>query len=195
MEGILLRTGALSTNECLQIIDEFDSPRNEARIMRHGPNFVLHYKFIEDPSVRSIVAHLVVQTRSDIRRCFAIDDLFVESVMIAALQVGGSHKAHADCEKLAEGRWVPNHTPQRAFSAVTYLQTVDEGGELQFVKWSVRLSPREGLTVIFPSTGPYTHCVSPVIGSRRFSIAAWFTTSQHHEMTLQLGVSNLIASL
>lgn len=62
----------------------------------------------------------------------------------------------------------------RIFSAVLYLNTVEEGGETYFDKFDISVSPREGRLLLFPSNFAYTHEAKPPKSNDKFAIVTWF---------------------
>jgi prolyl 4-hydroxylase len=104
------------------------------------------------------------------------ETIYTETVVLAAIGPGGRHPQHSDnSEQDDAGDWVPNHTPQRALSALCYLNDGFEGGELVFETQGVVVKPRRGLFVAFPSDERFMHEVLPVRAGRRYSLALWFT--------------------
>jgi hypothetical protein len=112
--------------------------------------------------------------------------LYPETVLLTAMGIGGHHVAHADnVERDADGRWVPNHTPNRTHTAMVYLSESGRdfvGGELHFPDAGVTVAPREGLLVVFPSDGEHRHEVFPVAihramrpDEKRYALSIWLT--------------------
>src|SRR5215472_14878234 len=108
--------------------------------------------------VRMVDAVLDV-ARDDLR---VVDPLHPETVLLAALDVGESHVRHADNCTLSDGRWVPNHTPQRDVSAVYYLNNDFDGGEIVFDGHDLKVRPRSGLLLVFGSGAEDVHEVLPI---------------------------------
>jgi len=105
-----------------------------------------------------------------------VDPLYPETVVLAALPLGGRHSPHADnCRQNEEGDWVPNHTPQRDASAIYYLNNDFEGGEIIFGREKVVVKPRRGLLLVFPSDDGHVHEVLPVREGIRYTMPIWFT--------------------
>ena len=103
----------------------------------------------------------------------------IETILMAALGPGGHHIAHADNRTL-DGK--PNHTPQRSFSAIVYLNNEFMGGELDFPDRGEQIEPHAGLMVAFPSD--YVHQVLPVTAGKRYSLNLWFTQDPKRELRL-----------
>lgn len=58
---------------------------------------------------------------------------------------------------------------------MTYLNTVDDGGETEWLHQSVKLKPQKGLTVLWPSDWTHMHkgCVSKT--QKKYIITGWFS--------------------
>lgn len=65
----------------------------------------------------------------------------------------------------------PGHN--RIISALVYLNTIEFGGETEFIYQDVSVSPREGRLVIFPSNYAYTHAAHPPTSGIKYSAAVW----------------------
>jgi predicted 2-oxoglutarate/Fe(II)-dependent dioxygenase YbiX len=107
------------------------------------------------------------------------EPLYPEYTVLQANFPGDFHVEHADNERYDDtrGRWLPNHTPNRVFSAGLYLNTAGshfEGGSLVFTNGQ-EFAPATGLLVAFPSDHRFLHSVSPVTAGVRYSILTWFT--------------------
>ena len=60
------------------------------------------------------------------------------------------------------------------YSGVLYLNTMDEGGELQFEKYEYAHVPEAGDLVLFPSQGTGNHKVTGIV-QKRYSLVFWLT--------------------
>lgn len=63
---------------------------------------------------------------------------------------------------------------QRIFSAVLYLNDVENGGETYFNSFDVSVSPKEGRLTIFPANFMYRHEARSPKNSDKFVLATWF---------------------
>jgi hypothetical protein len=176
---ILISENTLSLKECTFIIDLYDryselSPRRD-----YSRRPLLHYYTIRDVDRESASWLYGVS-----RRCkekIEVDlrppELFVEALFVACLLSGDSHIAHADNERRKHGRWVPNHTPQRDYTGLAYLNDNFTGGELVFPDRDVVIIPKPGLLVGFPSNHKFVHAVPKVLSGKRYSLLVWFTVN------------------
>lgn len=76
----------------------------------------------------------------------------------------GFYKPHADSGPGA----------QRIFSALLYLNDVEEGGETYFEKFDVKIKPKAGRLALFPSNYVYGHEARPPKSNDKFVIVTWF---------------------
>lgn len=76
----------------------------------------------------------------------------------------GHYKTHTD-----SGPGAP-----RIFSAVLYLNDVEEGGETHFPVFDVSVKPEKNKLVLFPSNYMYKHAALPPISNEKFCIVTWY---------------------
>lgn len=63
---------------------------------------------------------------------------------------------------------------QRIFSAILYLNTVEEGGETEFVDIGIKIKPVAGRLAIFPANYMYRHAASVPESGDKFCIVTWY---------------------
>lgn len=92
--------------------------------------------------------------------------------------VGGHYLPHID----GYAEWVnPDGTKvwrksvDRDLSFVLYLNNDFEGGDFVFPKLNVKITPKPGMMIAFPSTPFYLHGVEPVTKGTRYCIVTWMT--------------------
>ena len=92
--------------------------------------------------------------------------------------VGGHYLPHID----GYAEWVnPDGTKvwrksvDRDLSVVIYLNDDFEGGDFVFPDLNIKVRPKPGMMIAFPSTPHYTHGVEPVTKGERFAIVCWMT--------------------
>ena len=176
---ILVSENTLSLKECAFIIDLYDryselSPRTD-----YSRRPLLHYYTLRDVDSKSAswVYGVTLRCKEKIEVDLRTPELFVESLFLVCLLSGESHIAHADNERREHGRWVPNHTPQRDYTGLVYLNDNVTGGELVFPDRDVVIIPKPGLLVGFPSNHDFVHAVPKVLSGKRYSLPIWFTVN------------------
>ncbi|MBI1393394.1 MAG: hypothetical protein GC152_11695 [Alphaproteobacteria bacterium] len=92
---------------------------------------------------------------------------------ILRYDAGGEYKPHADAENwfAAEKAW--KRVLDRDFSILLYLNEGFAGGEIAFPNFGLKLSPRKGLLIAFPSDARYLHAALPVTAGRRYALVSW----------------------
>lgn len=61
----------------------------------------------------------------------------------------------------------------RSISVVIYLNDDYEGGEIEFPNFSVKIKPKAGTLILFPSNYAYSHIAHPVTSGTKYAIVAW----------------------
>ena len=184
LSKILVSENFLSLKECAFLIDLYDryselSPRRD-----YSRRPLLHYYTIRDVDSESAswLYGVSLRCKEKIEVDLRTPELFVESVFLACLWPGDSHIPHADNERREHGRWLPNHTPQRDYTALVYLNDNFAGGELVFPDRDVVIIPKPGLFVGFPSNHKFVHAVPNVLSGKRYSLPVWFTMDSEKAM-------------
>ena len=62
---------------------------------------------------------------------------------------------------------------KRVLAYTIYLNTVDEGGETEFLYQSQRIKPVKGRIVIWPANFPYVHRGNPPLNGEKYITTSW----------------------
>ena len=185
-QRVILQQDVLRKDECRRLTAIYDAHAQLSSQADYCGNKVLHYFDLEHlPRVQERLEGVVRNVVGALRKYGPFEKLYLEALFIAMLRRGGFHPSHADNERPEQNEWVPNHTSQRDYSAILYLNSEFRGGELQFDGLGIRIAPKGGLLVAFPSHHGFVHGVSPVVRGRRYSIALWFTASKRQSLELR----------
>lgn len=77
---------------------------------------------------------------------------------------GGQHyKAHADGFS----------DTKRTVSAIIYLNDDFDGGEIEFINFGIKIKPKPGMLLLFPSNYAYSHIAHPVTNGTKYAIVTW----------------------
>jgi predicted 2-oxoglutarate/Fe(II)-dependent dioxygenase YbiX len=76
---------------------------------------------------------------------------------------GQEYKAHYD-GSTGTGRTV---------SAILYLNSDFEGGEVEFVNFNLKIKPEPGMLLLFPSNYAYRHIAHPVTSGTKYAAVTW----------------------
>jgi hypothetical protein len=61
----------------------------------------------------------------------------------------------------------------RAISVLIYLNDDYEGGEIEFVNFDIKIKPKAGTLIMFPSNYPYRHIAHPVISGTKYAVSTF----------------------
>jgi hypothetical protein len=92
-----------------------------------------------------------------------IQSLYHENYNMLKYSTGQEYKAHAD----------GTTSTGRAVSAIVYLNDGYEGGEVEFVNFGVKIKPKAGMLLLFPSNYAYAHIAHPVTSGTKYAIVTW----------------------
>ena len=91
---------------------------------------------------------------------------FMHDVKVKKIYAGGGfHSWHHETGSVT--------TSQRHFVIQVYLNTVDEGGETEFLYQNKRFKPEEGTVLIFPAGYTHAHRGNPPIGQTKYIGTSW----------------------
>ena len=177
--GILVLEDILCLQECRFLIALYDRYSELSASRDYNCRPLLDYYTLRDVDRESAswVYGITLRCKEKIEVCLSTSELFVESLFVACLFAEDSHTPHADNERKEHGRWVPNHTPQRDYTGLAYLNDEFTGGELVFPDRDVVIAPKPGLLVAFPSNHEFAHAVPKVLSGKRYSLPVWFTVN------------------
>ena len=174
---IFLSENTLSLEECTLLITLYDHYSELTSRKDYNSRPLLDYYTLRgvDSKSASWVHGVTLRCQKKVEVHFSTAELFVESFFIACLFTGDLHIPHADNERLENGGWIPNHTPQRDYTGIAYLNEDFTGGDLVFPELNVVITPKAGLLVGFPSNHDFVHAVPEVLSGKRYSLPVWFT--------------------
>lgn len=99
----------------------------------------------------------------------------IESPQFLYYNVGGKYDLHNDSEDFINGKLT--RVCERDITILIYLNDDYEGGELEFTDWGVKLKPKPGTLLAFPSYIEFSHRVHPVTKGERFNLVSWICTN------------------
>ena len=179
IDRILVSDNSLNLEECRSLIGLYDRYSKSTCRRDYNDQPLLDYYTLRKVAKESAswVYAVTFRCKEKIALYFSTPGLFIESFFIACLFSGDSHIAHADNERKEDERWVPNHTPQRDYTGIAYLNDDFMGGELVFPELDIVIAPRPSLLVGFPSNHECVHAVPKVLSGKRNSLPLWFTVN------------------
>jgi predicted 2-oxoglutarate/Fe(II)-dependent dioxygenase YbiX len=107
----------------------------------------------------------------------------IEPTQFLGYPVGGHYIEHNDSENFENGEW--KRIANRDISILFYLNDNYTGGELEFTSLGLKIKPKTGMMVAFPSYKEFAHKVHPVTSGFRYSLVTWLETEQKIYDTLR----------
>jgi hypothetical protein len=181
---IFIAENTLSSKECTSLIALYEQYSELSVSQDYNRRRLLDYYTLRRVAgkLASWVYGIALRCKRKIEVELQCRELFVESFFVACLLRGDLHNPHADNERKEHGRWVPNHTPQRDYTGIVYLNDDFTGGELVFPDLDVVIVPKPGLLVGFPSNHKFVHAVPKVLSGKRYSLPVWFSADSTKAM-------------
>jgi len=90
---------------------------------------------------------------------------------------GGHYEHHADSDAMNPDTGCWYRQQARDYSLVLYLNEDFSGGELDFENYGIRMKPKTGDVVCFPSDFRYLHAAKPVKRGVRYCVVTWLQTT------------------
>jgi len=106
---------------------------------------------------------LLSSSNSYAKRYSINETFFHEHYNILKYSGGEEYKAHYD----------GGTHMGRAISAICYLNSDYEGGEIEFVNFKIKIKPEPGMLILFPSNYAYSHIAHPVTKGKKYAIVTW----------------------
>ena len=102
-----------------------------------------------------------------VKSAFGVDDFAYTTLKIQkTLPTEGYHVWHVE-HNANEGM------QRRALAFGIYLNEVEDGGETEFLHFSVRVKPKKGRIVIWPASFPYVHRGNPPLSGEKYLLTSW----------------------
>ena len=79
---------------------------------------------------------------------------------------GGFHSWHSERQS--------NLTSNRKLVTMVYLNSIQNGGETEFLYQAKRIRPEQGLALIWPADFTHTHRGNPPLAETKYIITSWF---------------------
>jgi hypothetical protein len=61
----------------------------------------------------------------------------------------------------------------RVLAIILYLNNVKEGGETEFLYQKIRIKPKQGTLIIFPTSFQYIHRGNPPLSGDKYILTSW----------------------
>lgn len=128
---------------------------------------------------------LIMSISRRIDELLGINPLFGESIQGQRYLPGQEFKPHNDWFYVSEEYWKTErkHGGQRSWTAMAFLNTVEEGGHTHFTKVGLKVEPKPGALLLWNNALPdgspnegTLHAGTPVVKGSKYVITKWYRT-------------------
>jgi predicted 2-oxoglutarate/Fe(II)-dependent dioxygenase YbiX len=104
---------------------------------------------------------------------YGVETEWFEIPHILRYTSGGKYIYHSDSENWdqEQKRWIKG--ADRDYSCIIYLNDNFTGGNLALPYLNIRLHPRTGLLIVFPSDHRFTHAAEETLSGLRYALVTW----------------------
>jgi hypothetical protein len=128
---------------------------------------------LSQPVIREIMQKATLDIKSLMEKNFNLK-LKLKRCLVQSIYTGGEVGYHWD-DHYAEKE---DGVAQNIYSAILYLSSNYEGGEINFSKVEIELKPDPGTLVFFPGIEHFEHAVNEVISGERTNFILFFNLAE-----------------
>ena len=166
----------IDAQTCREIVEWFKTQKKTPNTqLSYFKNRTISYTHITNSSIKKKVNAFRFNAAAFARNTYN-KVLYPDYTDIVYWPDGLSMGIHADN---AWENGEPNYVSYRVYSGVAYLNDDYEGGHTFFPELGVKIEPKIGKFVVFPSNVDYKHGVTTVMGER-YTLPIWFTEDPEH---------------
>lgn len=177
-------TGFLSTDECTHLIGLIDAVARPSEVFDQPYQDSYRTSYSGDVDAEDNFVRMIDRRLSDL---LGIDLAWSERVQGQRYGPGQQFKGHCDWFDTAAAYW-PGEVPrggQRSWTAMIYLNEVEDGGLTEFPLLGVSITPDPGLLLVWNNAKAdglpnydTKHAALPVISGTKYIITKWFRTRE-----------------
>jgi prolyl 4-hydroxylase len=175
-------TGFLSHEECRRLIKLIDEVAKPSTVF--DEDFVADYRtsFSGDIDPHDSFVRMIDRRVADL---LGIELSWGESLQGQRYDPGQQYKQHYDWFSTSSEYWEEEvrRGGQRSWTAMIYLNEVEEGGHTDFPRLSFGIPPQEGMLVIWNNADrngvpnqATNHAAKPVVRGVKYVVTKWFRT-------------------
>ncbi|MFM5930027.1 MAG: prolyl hydroxylase family protein [Novosphingobium sp.] len=172
----------LGPEECDRMIELIDANARPSTLYDHGQTEQFRTSYSGDVDRNNPFVRMVERRLDD---CLGITPEFGETVQGQRYQVGQEFRAHNDWFWTEAKYWESEcaRGGQRSWTAMVYLNDVEEGGTTDFVRVGLSVQPQRGVLLVWNNALPdgnpnmdTLHAGMPVIRGVKYVITKWYRT-------------------
>ena len=177
-QGIGIFENAVSDEWCDKVIDTFETNKNFHKDRQDGEkqsytivaDTAMALQFANEDLTREFIDHFFINIYPFYSKKFStLSESEFHSIRDVKIQktlpTGGYHVWHHESSSL--------DTAHRIAVYSVYLNDVEEGGETEFLYQSLRVSPKKGTVIIWPSGYYHTHRGNPPLSGVKYLTTGW----------------------
>lgn len=150
------------------IMDDIDNKINSEKLVRTSSEMFItgsSHKSIHLKNMHKKSSEIIDSSIESYKKLFSIENQIfnIEGFQLLKYENGGYFKEHYDSSAQLK----------RAISVLIYLNDDYEGGEIEFVNFGIKIKPKAGTLILFPSNYPYKHAAHPVTSGTKYVIVTW----------------------
>lgn len=172
----------LSSGECTHLIATIDHAARPSELFEEVYREAYRTSYSGDVDPDDSFVRMIERRLSDL---LGIEPSWGERMQGQRYHPGQEFKEHCDWFDTATGYWRREieRGGQRSWTAMAYLNDVEDGGITEFPRLGVRITPERGLLLVWnnatPDGRPNTetlHAALPVVKGVKYIVTKWFRT-------------------
>ncbi|MEO6093543.1 MAG: 2OG-Fe(II) oxygenase [Novosphingobium sp.] len=174
--------GFLAPDECARLIAMIDDVARPSAVFDPESQNRYRTSHSGDVDPNDSFVRMIERRLGDLT---GIDLAWGETVQGQRYEPGQEFRGHHDWFNIAAGYWPEEvrRGGQRSWTAMVYLNDVDEGGETQFPKLEISITPQAGALLVWNNALPdgspnpdVLHAALPVVRGVKYVVTKWFRT-------------------
>jgi predicted 2-oxoglutarate/Fe(II)-dependent dioxygenase YbiX len=168
-------------NDVIDFYMKLNEPEkiSDALVVSEGEHKTNDYRKTKWIEIPEIVGMTLTMNVKNLYETFLINTyqkklMNVEPTQFLRYDVGDKYDEHNDSEDYVNGHLT--RVCNRDLSVLCYLNDDYEGGELEFTNLGLKIKPKKGMIITFPSYIEFSHRVHTVTKGTRYSMATWIET-------------------
>jgi len=170
----------VTNSECAQLMDMVDRTAVPSEVLDHGYNDAWRTSFSGDVDVSDPFVQMIERRIDDL---MGIPHEWGETMQGQRYAEGQEFREHMDWfwTKAPYFKTEAKRGGQRSFTAMIYLNAVEEGGDTAFVNLGLSIPPQPGVLLIWNNAAPdgshnqFTlHAGTPVVRGTKYIITKWY---------------------
>lgn len=188
---IFVRHGFLTPAECVQMIERIEANNIPSRLFSGAEKDGYRTSSScnmdpDDPLVQKVTRRIDGLT--------GFETALGETVQGQRYQVGQEYKVHCDYFPKLASYWpdMRDAGGQRCWTAMIYLNAVEEGGETHFAHAGFMVPPRAGTLLVWNNmradgspNGDTLHAARPVVKGVKYVLTKWYRERPWHSVQLR----------